>query len=166
MMNPEARFQLNNALQSKPLGCIAVIGDSDECKNLVREECAKLQLECEPIVNVPTMASLEQIHCHQRENTVIREGNADRPTFIRSFLAANGFQQMPQVLVLSGFNGIPSAKSCFLKCLLDERAREEDDCYNQLLAIILIMAPDDAPDVFDIDPDVRGCISVIVNTKD
>lgn len=165
-MNSKARFQLNNALQSKPMGCIAVKGDPDACENLVREECAKLQLECEPFVNVPTMATLEEIHRHQRENTVIREGNADRPTFISSFLAANGFQQMPKVLVLSGFNGLPSTKSYFLKGLLDEMAREEDDCYNQLLAIILIMAPDDAPDVFDIDPDISGCISVRVNTRD
>ena len=166
MMNPEARFQLNYSLQFNRLGCIAVKGDPDECENLVREECAKLQIECEPIVNVPTMATLEVIHRHQRQNTVIREGNADRPTFIRSFLAANGFQQMPQVLVLSGFNSVPSEKTYFLKELLDERAREDDDCYNQLSAIILMMAPDDAHGTYDIDPDIRGCICVIVKTVD
>ena len=95
-MTSKARLQLNHYLQCNTCQCIAVIGDSDECKNLVREECAKLQIECEPVVNVQTMDSLEEIQRHQRENTVIREGNADRPTFIHSFLAANGFQHMPK----------------------------------------------------------------------
>ena len=165
MMNSEVRFNLNLSLQSKTFQCIAVIGDSDECKNLAREECAKLKIECEPFVDVSFMLSLEEIHRHQRENTVIRDGNSDRPTFIRSFLATNKFQQMPKFLVLSGFNSVPSEKTYFLKGLLDEKAREDDDCYNQLSAIILIMAPDDAHGVFDIDPDIRGCISVIVDIR-
>lgn len=132
---------------------------------MAREECAKLQLECEPFVNVSSMPSLEEVHRHQSENTVIRDGTADKPTFTRSFLATNGFQQMPEVLVLSGFNSVSCEKTYFLKVLLDERTRDDDDCYNQLSAIILIMAPD-ARGTFDIDPDVRGCISAIVNTKD
>ncbi|MEI6654206.1 MAG: hypothetical protein WCP45_05505 [Verrucomicrobiota bacterium] len=164
-MNSDARFLLNFSLQSKSFKCIAVIGAPDSCKELVLEELAKLQLEHGEVVNVPSMPSLEDIHRHQRENTVIREGFADRPTFISSFLATNGFQQMPQVLVLSGFNCAPSDETYFLKTLLDERSHEDDDCYNELLAIILIMAPVGTLGTFDIDPDIRGCVAQIVTVK-
>lgn len=224
MMNPKTRDNLNDSLQAKTFQCIAVIGDRDSCKNLVIEELDKLQLEYDHFVNVQSMSSLEEIHRHQLENTVIREGNKVRPTFIRSFLAANGFQQMPKILVLSEFNSVPSERTYFLKALLDERAHEEDECYNQLLSIILMMNPVDAHGVstdvkygnnlrrpparnwvvffkelqkraflsslvgrfhrffnrtnhptkmsvptydgFDVDPDIRGCISVFVDARD
>ena len=79
-MNSDARFLLNDSLQSKTFKCIAVVGTPDSCENLVLEELDKLQLEHGDVVKVPSMASLEETHCHQRENTVIREGYMDRPT--------------------------------------------------------------------------------------
>jgi len=149
-------------LSSATFQCIAVIGTPDSCKSYVFDELDTLQLTYEKL-DVPSMASLEDIHRHQRENTIIREGYADRPTFIRSFLATNGFQQMPKVLVLSGFNCVPSKQTYFLKALLDQQTREDDECYNQLSAIVLIIVPVDAPEAFDIDPGILGCVSAIVN---
>ena len=157
--------KLDYFLQSQTFQNIAVIGTPESCVNCVLEELGKLNLEYDHIVNVSSMPSLEEIHRHQRKSTVIREGNAIRPTFIRSVLATYGFQKMPKVLVLSAFNSVPSEQTYFLKALLDKKAREEDNCYDQLLAIILIMAPVDEQGAFDVDPDVRGCISAIVDLR-
>jgi hypothetical protein len=165
MTNPDARFKLNYFLQTKTFKCIAVLGDPDSCKNMVIEEIDKLQLE-HNLVNVRSMPSLEDIHRHQQANTVIREGKADRPTFIRSFLATNGIEQMPKVLVLSEFNSVSGEQTYFLKAVHDKTCHENDECYNQLLVIVLIMTPVDAPGVFDLDPDIRGCISAYVVVKD
>lgn len=157
--------KLDFFLQTKTFQNIAVIGTPESCGNCVLDELGKLHLEYDHFVNVSSMPSLEEIHRYQRENTVIRDGRAIRPTFIRSFLATYGFQKMPKVLVLSAFNSVPSEQTYFLKALLDKKAHEDDDCYNQLLAIILIMAPVDAQGAFDIDPDVRACISAIVDLR-
>ncbi len=72
---------------------------------------------------------------------------------------------MPKVLVLSEFNSVHSKTSYFLKALLDERAHEQDDCYNELQAIILILAPVGSQGTFDLDPDIRGCVAQIVIVK-
>ncbi len=145
--------------------CIAIIGEPAETSKLVREVLNKLRCDYDHFVDASTMLSIEQLHDYRRRNVCALAEGGHAPTFMSAFLSANGFAQMPAVLVFEHFNSIPPSDSYFVKSLVDANSRDKEDrCYDRLKTVIFILSPVESPNVFDLDHSIRGCIGAVISS--